>query len=84
VRGPPEAGEETSGRWQKGTSGTALCQDPMRAMAVPSPYWPVSPESRSSPQRQMHPPCVGVELARSQRYYQLATTHANTSRWVTL
>ncbi len=35
--------------------------------------------------RTVHPPhAVGVELARALRLYQLATTHASTSRWVTL
>jgi len=59
ARGPPEAGEEASGRSQKGTSGTALCQGPMRAMPVPNPYWSVSSEQIVPPKANASPMCWG-------------------------
>jgi hypothetical protein len=73
------------GKWETatGASGTALSQDPCEP-------WPFRLDTGrlsvrgSSPPKADASPCVGVEMARSQRYYQLATGHANTSRWVTL
>lgn len=82
-RGPAAAGKEASGKQRQ-------------ARAVPHCPWTHANHGRSdstlvglsvrgsSPPKANASPCVGVEMARSQRYYQLATGHANTSRWVTL
>lgn len=53
-------GQGGKGETAKGTSGTALCQDPMRAMLVPNSHWPAFSEP---PKGRGASPSVGVELA---------------------
>ncbi|KAK1759549.1 hypothetical protein QBC47DRAFT_357404 [Echria macrotheca] len=65
---PGEGGNEEPSRKQpKGSTGTALRQDPMRAMSIPNPYWSAAlSEEIGPPKDEDASRMCGVEKAQSQ------------------
>ena len=75
-------------QWDTPTSPEG-CSIVLGFSSLPDPDWldlsnEISPGRCISPPPPSPPMPLGVELAGPLRLYQLATTHANTSRWVTL